>query len=291
MLRTCFPSSLCDALDELPETLDETYERILLGIEKGKREHAHRLVSMSCRIYSPSSCRRACRGSCDALWPRNASRLSRRLAAGGHPWGCSIRMFQPMSPSSMSTGHQSCNSRISPSRSTSHQTAFPKREQNFPDITFFPCRHIPFSRRPPSAFYSISGVRSISRTSGTSHSRCMLRGTGWIMPDSRASHRGSRMEWSVCLTRKIHHFRRGHGYMTLTILFKNTCSRVIRHDQKPCHYTTRLCVDSVTLLNGCSSPVQGKSMLGEDTTALRCMLRSEREMWRLRCCSFDAVQT
>src|ERR1700741_883879 len=31
------------ALDELPETLDETYERTLLGIEKEKREFAHRL--------------------------------------------------------------------------------------------------------------------------------------------------------------------------------------------------------------------------------------------------------
>jgi hypothetical protein len=30
-------------LDELPETLDETYERTLLGIEKEKREFAHRL--------------------------------------------------------------------------------------------------------------------------------------------------------------------------------------------------------------------------------------------------------
>ena len=31
-------------LDELPETLDETYERILREISKAKREHAHRLL-------------------------------------------------------------------------------------------------------------------------------------------------------------------------------------------------------------------------------------------------------
>jgi hypothetical protein len=31
------------ALDELPESLDETYERTLLGVEKEKREFAHRL--------------------------------------------------------------------------------------------------------------------------------------------------------------------------------------------------------------------------------------------------------
>ena len=44
MLRRCFPPSLRDALEKLPETLDETYERILLGIDKEKREYAHRLL-------------------------------------------------------------------------------------------------------------------------------------------------------------------------------------------------------------------------------------------------------
>ena len=44
MLRRCFPPSLRDALKELPETLDETYERILLGIDKEKREYAYRLL-------------------------------------------------------------------------------------------------------------------------------------------------------------------------------------------------------------------------------------------------------
>jgi hypothetical protein len=44
MLRRCFPPSLRDALEKLPETVDETYERILLGIDKEKREYAHRLL-------------------------------------------------------------------------------------------------------------------------------------------------------------------------------------------------------------------------------------------------------
>ena len=42
-LRRCFPTVLRRALDELPETLDETYERTLLGIEKEIREFSHRL--------------------------------------------------------------------------------------------------------------------------------------------------------------------------------------------------------------------------------------------------------
>ena len=42
-LRRCFPSSIRKTLNELPTTLDETYERTLEGIHKEKRQHAHRL--------------------------------------------------------------------------------------------------------------------------------------------------------------------------------------------------------------------------------------------------------
>ncbi len=42
-LRRCMPSSLRKALNELPTTLDDTYERALEGIPKEKQPHAHRL--------------------------------------------------------------------------------------------------------------------------------------------------------------------------------------------------------------------------------------------------------
>ena len=42
-LRRCIPSSIRKALNELPTTLDDTYERALQGIPKEKRQHAHRL--------------------------------------------------------------------------------------------------------------------------------------------------------------------------------------------------------------------------------------------------------
>jgi ankyrin repeat protein len=42
-LRRCLPNAIRQALDELPESLDETYKRTLLGIEKEKRRFAHRL--------------------------------------------------------------------------------------------------------------------------------------------------------------------------------------------------------------------------------------------------------
>jgi hypothetical protein len=44
VLRHSFPSSVKLILDELPESLDETYERILREIRKPNQGHAHRLM-------------------------------------------------------------------------------------------------------------------------------------------------------------------------------------------------------------------------------------------------------
>jgi len=43
VLRGCFPQTLRRTLKELPKTLDETYERTLQSIDKGKQEYACRL--------------------------------------------------------------------------------------------------------------------------------------------------------------------------------------------------------------------------------------------------------
>ncbi|KAN0133356.1 Ankyrin repeat-containing domain protein [Lactarius tabidus] len=42
-LRRCFPMAIRSTLDKLPQSLDETYERTLLGIDKEKQIYAHRL--------------------------------------------------------------------------------------------------------------------------------------------------------------------------------------------------------------------------------------------------------
>ena len=42
-LRHCLPPSIQGILDDLPETLDETYERVLRDINNANREHARRL--------------------------------------------------------------------------------------------------------------------------------------------------------------------------------------------------------------------------------------------------------
>ena len=44
VLRHSFPSSVRRFLEELPESLDETYERVLMEIKKPNREHARRLL-------------------------------------------------------------------------------------------------------------------------------------------------------------------------------------------------------------------------------------------------------
>ena len=43
-LQHCFPPSLRQTLRELPDSLDETYERVLKSINRAARPHAHRLL-------------------------------------------------------------------------------------------------------------------------------------------------------------------------------------------------------------------------------------------------------
>ena len=42
-LRWCFPSAICRTLNDLPRSLDETYDRILLGIARERQGYARRL--------------------------------------------------------------------------------------------------------------------------------------------------------------------------------------------------------------------------------------------------------
>jgi len=53
VLRQCFPSSVRGVLAELPESLDETYERILRQIPKPNQVHAHRLLQCLLVAASP----------------------------------------------------------------------------------------------------------------------------------------------------------------------------------------------------------------------------------------------
>ena len=52
-LRRCMPSSIRKALNELPMTLDDTYERILQSIPKEKFQHARRLLQCMVAAIRP----------------------------------------------------------------------------------------------------------------------------------------------------------------------------------------------------------------------------------------------
>ena len=43
-LRQCLPSSLRPTIEELPESLDETYERIAMGIQKANKPQTYRIL-------------------------------------------------------------------------------------------------------------------------------------------------------------------------------------------------------------------------------------------------------
>jgi hypothetical protein len=79
MLRHCLPPSVRIILYELPETLDETYERVLRDINKANREHAlrllHCLTVIKWRFFTVSHC----------------SRLGAHDPRAGLPW-CSTRI-------------------------------------------------------------------------------------------------------------------------------------------------------------------------------------------------------
>ena len=52
-LRRCMPSSIRKALNELPVSLDDTYDRILQNIPKQKWQHAHRLFQCMVAAIRP----------------------------------------------------------------------------------------------------------------------------------------------------------------------------------------------------------------------------------------------
>ncbi|KAH9172987.1 hypothetical protein EDB89DRAFT_1850629 [Lactarius sanguifluus] len=51
ILRHCFPSSVLNILEELPEFLDKTYEQIPREINQANREHAYLLQYLSVAVH------------------------------------------------------------------------------------------------------------------------------------------------------------------------------------------------------------------------------------------------
>ncbi|KAF8274619.1 hypothetical protein EI94DRAFT_1561374, partial [Lactarius quietus] len=73
ILRRRIPSSIRSALDEMPSSLDSTYENLLLGIEEEKQEYAHRIFQCLAVSVRPLSV------------PELAEVLAVRFDAGASP--------------------------------------------------------------------------------------------------------------------------------------------------------------------------------------------------------------
>ena len=54
-LRQCLPSSVRQTLEELPESLDETYERIVADIKKANKGQAYRMLQCLAVAVRPLS--------------------------------------------------------------------------------------------------------------------------------------------------------------------------------------------------------------------------------------------
>src|SRR6266404_2251463 len=54
-LRQCLPQSVRRTLNELPESLDDTYERIMMGIKKTNQVHAYRMLQCLAVAIRPLS--------------------------------------------------------------------------------------------------------------------------------------------------------------------------------------------------------------------------------------------
>src|SRR6267154_5556133 len=66
-LRRTLPVSIRKVLNDLPQTLNETYSRTLLGIDERETRICPTNFLMSHGIYSPSSCQRARGDPCNSV--------------------------------------------------------------------------------------------------------------------------------------------------------------------------------------------------------------------------------
>ncbi|KAI0269070.1 hypothetical protein BGY98DRAFT_1101256 [Russula aff. rugulosa BPL654] len=71
--KDCLPSSVRRFLDELPESLDETYERVLRDIKKPNRDHARRLLQCLVVASAHSASRSLQKSSLSTSMMRRAS--------------------------------------------------------------------------------------------------------------------------------------------------------------------------------------------------------------------------
>jgi hypothetical protein len=159
-LRRCFPNAIRRALDELPETLDETYERTLLGIEKEKWEYAHRLFQ--CLTV--------------AIRPLRVDELAEVLAIRFHDGQLPRYHADWQLEDAQDAVLSACSSLIS----VVHVDGSP-----IVQFSHFSVKEFLTSDRLLFVSSSILATPSTKIGSSNSHLSSTLHGTGWTMADSR----------------------------------------------------------------------------------------------------------
>jgi hypothetical protein len=218
-LQHCFPPNLRQYLNELPETLDETYERILKGINKAQKDNAHRLLQ--CLTV--------------AVRPLLVEELAELLAfdfqastAGGIPTLKEDWRWDDEEEAVLST----CSSLIA---------IIPRGDSRVVQFSHFSVKeYLTSSRLAQSPHGDVSRFRidlepahtimaqaclatllRLDEHAGKVMPKCLLwsntpLNTGWTMPNSRRCHHGYGMGWMIYLTAPSHISQRGSGCTTLT---------------------------------------------------------------------------
>jgi hypothetical protein len=223
-LRDCFPPDIRRALEELPETLDATYERTLLGIGNAKREYAYRLFQ--CLAVS--------------IRPLRVEELAEVLAIRLDTGEDSEYHSDWRPEDARQAVLTACSSLItivnvdgSPVVQFSH---FSVKEFLMSSRLANAGEHLSFYHILPHSAHTVlaRACLSILLNLGDQvdksaveniHSQSTRLGTGLTMANLKAYRRASRILWNVCLTQTGPTLRHGSGYMTLIVLGKDPWRR------------------------------------------------------------------
>jgi hypothetical protein len=247
-LQHCFPPNLPRFLNEFPETLDETYERILRGIHRAQRDDAHRLLqclAVAARPLRVEEIAELLAFDCQA--PRSGGipklenwRWDNHEEAVLSTCSSLIAIVGSGASRAVQFSHFSVKGYLTSPRLARHM-------KMFLDFISISMRRIRLWRRRAWGHYSgWTNTLPIAVPKGFLWLNTLLS-TGWATHNSRMCHHTYRMKWMIYLTRPSHISRRGSGCTTLTnpgAFFRTSCSH--RHVVMAPLFTMLRSVDSTS---------------------------------------------
>jgi len=278
MLRRCLPGTIRRALDDLPKSLDETYERILFSIGEERWEYAQRLFQCLAVSFRPLCV--------DEL----AEVLAIQFDAGTLPDYDGTLRPEDSEEAILST----CSSLVtivnvngSPVVQFSH---FSVRE-------YLTSERLANARKALSRYHILPGSAHIVLAQASlgvllalddevdkhrvKEFPLALYAARYWVDHAQVENVSSSIEDAMKLLFDCTktHLQRGSGFMTLTTHFGKSCLLTTPHRRTPPLYTMQLFVDSVALWNGLSLLVLKIFIPKAGTTQRHCMLPLQRVTW------------